>query len=171
MGKKVEIKFEAVVPDQKNYPQAQILAGVKAMENALRGKVAKMIRKEMLKTVRGWEHSPEFRSQVSGSRNVVLTVYPAGQYGKRWSWIDQGTKSRTIVPKRKRNLAFQPDYSPKTTPGGRRGGPGAYSGDYVRTRKVSRHSIAARGFREKIVEDIQDDVIDTLSSALAGAFK
>lgn len=171
MAGKVEIKFEYVSPKKKQYPYRQLVAAAAKVESTLKGKVADRLKKEFLKTTRGWKHAPDFSQKIMGGRNITLVVYPAGKYAKRWVWIDQGTARRDISPRIRRTLVFQPDYSPKTTKSGRRGGPGTKSGDYVRTKKVQGHSIEAREFREKIVDDIQDDVIDMLSNALTQGLK
>ena len=68
----------------------------------------------------------------------------------KWLWMDAGTASRTIVPRKSSYLRYRRDYKASTSKGVIGSGANAKSGPWVTRTSVSNHSIEARHLNDAI---------------------
>lgn len=161
------ITVEPILPKKKNYPQARFNLFYGRLERYIKRDVKRLLIRDFDATVQGWEHKPNFVGEYKEpyGTQLQLHVHPQGQHTKQWQRVSDGTGPRDIVSGRG-VMHFQHggpgSYRPKTTPGGRYGGPGTKSGPWRHTRIVRGHRIEPRKFSEKIKEkrekEIQRDI-------------
>ena len=106
------------------------------------------------KTIEGWKRPPGFEYKISfpGKGNLRLTVRLTGTKlnKNKWLWMDAGTASRTIVPRKSSYLRYRRDYKASTSKGVIGSGANAKSGPWVTRTSVSNHSIEARHLNDAI---------------------
>jgi len=108
------------------------------------------------RVVVNWDHKPEFKARKHYSADDLrIDVYPAGQHKDKWIWVSGGTRGGYKIPKGGSGyLAFQTGYKPKTKPPGKFGGPGTYTGPWVRgVMQVTHPGIEPRNFEKVIADD------------------
>ena len=109
--------------------------------------------------VENWKHKPKFqaRKYITGDY-IKLAVYPTGPNKQIYEWVTEGTKGGYKIPKAGPGyLAFQLGYKPKTKPPGKIGGPGVYTGPWVRgVMQVTHPGIKARDFESVIMKEEKD---------------
>lgn len=152
-----------ILPNPKDYP-ANILKKVrKKVKNYLTKDAAPMLIRDLKDTVQGWSTPPTFVSKYSephGTR-LQIDVFPTGSGALNWKRVSVGTGPRQIRAKSPRGMRFQRDYTPKTTAGGRYGGPGIKHGAWTTAFTVT-HSIEPRNFTILIKDKREDKLHDDL---------
>ena len=120
---------------------------MKALEKSVY-KTVSLAHRDLLSTVRTWEHKPKFDITVTRSGNEYSVA--AGTDDKIYGFVDQGTKPHDIKPKRSQYLAFSSGYRAKTRVGiiGSREG-GAF-GDTVIASSVHHPGFPGRMFIQRI---------------------
>jgi len=106
--------------------------------------------------VENWKHKPDFRARMLiRPDGITLYVFPTGPDAQIYKWVTEGTEGGYKIPKAGPGyLAFQLGYKPKTKPPGKIGGPGIYSGPWVRgVMQVTHPGIDPRNFEAVIAED------------------
>lgn len=113
-------------------------------------------------TVRTWTHKPQFPvKKIDRPNELSLTITAKGKYRKIYAYVEQGTKQRIIVPRRRffrgqrSVLRFQPNYVPKTTPRDIRAGRGGKFGHHVFRKSVIHPGIKPREFTKKIAKVLE----------------
>lgn len=158
------IIIEPINANPKNFPANRINKLINRLERHLTNDVGPMLRNDFKKTVQNWKAPPTFEQTVKrpyGTR-LQLEIFPKGRGTLKWKRVSLGTGPRIIRAKTPRGMRFQRNYTPKTTPSGRYGGPGKKHGPWVKAFKV-KHTIKPRLFatkiknnrERKIVRDIQ----------------
>ncbi len=87
--------------------------------------------------------------------------------------VSEGVKGRVIVPRSNNptgKLHFQEHYTPHTRPGGKWGGSGARSGDWITARSTNWPGIKARKFNEIIGQKREREVFLTVYRILKDAY-
>jgi len=141
----------------------------------LKGEATRILIGEFNQTVWNWKEAPKFPAEYSepyGTRQE-LYVHPVGEGTTNWQRVSDGTGPRQIVSS-KGIMKFQPEYVPKTTPGGRYGGPGSKSGPWLQSRVVGTkkpHRIEPREFSKKIKEKVEDKLVAEAQAIIAKALK
>ena len=167
----LEIKIDVILP-KGDYPRGQWKQFDRNLQLYMKGELSKAIEDDYKRTIRGWKTKVVFKGEFSKSRrDYTLEVVPKGPGASIYGYVDAGTRSRTIGPKRAPALVFQRDYSPKTRKGGRTGGTGKRSGPWIRTQKVSGHKIEAREFTEEIAKKIEKKVVTDVHKMVLETFK
>lgn len=150
----VKVYFKPIYIKDKKYPVSVLDKVTKELTSYLINDLGPEISGEYKKQVDGWSTPPafpvKFSAPYNGSR-LQIDVGPKGKGTTNWKRVNQGTRSRTIRSSGRGPMVFPENYDPKTTPGGRYGGPGRKYGTIRRTNIVRGHSIAAREFEKKIV--------------------
>ena len=142
----VNIRIEPILPKKKDYPLSEFKELKAALKKWLLTDAANLVQSEMEKTTEGWNTAPSFPAVYSepyGTR-MQIVVEPKGKGTLNWKRISEGTGPRPITSNTV--MVFPINYAPKTTPGGRYGGPGKKSGPIARTKQVAMHQIKARKF-------------------------
>lgn len=103
-------------------------------------------------TSRTWKHRPKFHKTVDVARDLVSTIVETDD--NIYRFVDQGTRPHIIRPKNKKILAFQPGFTPKTSPGSLTSGGGGRSGVRVVARVVRHPGSKPREFTAKIQEEM-----------------
>ncbi len=103
------------------------------------------------KTVATWTTDVAFSITETQRSAIVETD------NEVWQRVNKGTGPRVIPVGPKGFLAFQADYTAKTTPGNIASGPGGASGEWIYTRKPieQKKGITARRFDKAIAEELR----------------
>ncbi len=137
-------------------------ARMRAARRELRAEMerhGRAVKREFEDIVSDWkpEHRPQFtveRKLSARELRVVVRPYKRRKASRIFGWVDRGTRSYTIRPKRRNKrgrLAFRTGYAPRTQPVARAHvGPGKASGPWVMPKKVRHPGIRARKFSESI---------------------
>src|SRR3972149_419558 len=109
----IKITARVFVPDEVlNVPA---LRG--RIEQTMRNKSAPEVRREFLKTIQGWDHSPDFSMRFNfGQSTLSATITPSGADATIWELVNAGSPAHTIVPRRAKQLRFQTGYRAATRP-------------------------------------------------------
>jgi hypothetical protein len=106
------IKFRAIIA-----PEIDPIAAFAPTRDAL-SKLGEAVKDYLLGYTTTWTDKPSFNKVVTHSAGEAgVTVYlrsssTAG--GKKFSWLDQGTKARVISAKNKKALKLNPKFAPKS---------------------------------------------------------
>lgn len=123
-------------------------------------------------TVRTWHNKPKFKTRRYITSDVIaVDLTPSkDKPGQQWEWISEGTKTRTIVPKKRGGvLVFRSKYIPKTRTGLIGSIKGSSSGDLVFTKRVKRHSIKAREWPKAMAKKLDKRFKQRIENALRRA--
>jgi hypothetical protein len=149
------VKFREIIPREFDY-RAIKKAVVKAANNFGQDVIS-----DLNDIAREWEgEKPTFEVEVQANplpQSIGLTVElsladPSSMGGRKFIYLDQGTKPHVIRAKPGKTLAFQSGYTAKTVPGrlgSRRGGP---SGKRVYAQKVQHPGIKPRQYFKTLAE-------------------
>ena len=117
-------------------------------------KMAPQIKKEFESTTKTWKHKPRFEwvvnTKPSGPEILV------GTDDEIYRYVNEGTRPHDIWAgaytgkSDKKTLAFPSAFTPKTTPGSLKSGPGSSGGDTVFTPMVHHPGTKARDFTGQI---------------------
>ncbi len=123
----------------------------------LRGEAKETIKRELKSFTAGWSTTVNFSSRVTlNSSQLSILVFPKGQPGRNiWIWVSDGTKRKLRRAKKGPSLRFRSGYSPHTTRGGRKGGPGFAQGPFQFPTSVI-NSIEARNFETKVKDKVEE---------------
>lgn len=149
------IKAEKIKLRPEDYPLNKLKPTFPRLEKYLNNTLGPLLQDDMNKTTQGWTTRPRMTKTVTkpyGTR-LQLVVEPKGKGTTNWSRVNSGTRRRTIRAKTRRGMTFRPDYTPKTTPSGKYGGPGTYGGPVLRGVPSVTHEIEAREFTKKIMKN------------------
>jgi len=146
------IRIEPIIPAEKNFPLNRWDRFEKLVTAYMTGPLDKMLVDEFNKTIKNWTAPPRFVSTFTRPRGVMwqLTVDPKGPGTLKWTRVSGGVRGHRIVPRGPWLLRFQHDYKPHTKPGGKWGGPGSRSGQWVQTPETRWPGIKAREFSLEI---------------------
>lgn len=146
-------KFRAIKPKPINNKAAS-----KALADAAK-KCGEFIRKDYDRVTAGWNgERPVWKvTYVANQYQAIISVRlanPSAQGGKKWIWLDQGTKPHLIAGNP--ILAFQPGSAAGSKPGNLRTFGGSRSGDTVFARQVQHPGIEPREWSQMLQEQSQD---------------
>lgn len=139
----------------------------KAIEQALKEKVAPVLVKSHNLVVADWTNKPEFQTRTSiRPDKISMTVFPTGPHAGIYEIVDQGSPPHIIRPVKAKMLVFRTGYKSKTLakPARTVSGGGKATGDVVFAKLVHHPGSEAREFSKVIAEDIKPDfkqIIDT----------
>ena len=119
------------------------------------GKMETVVKKDFQGTTKTWKHKPVFESLISlrQAAGPVLFVFTQD---KIYGYVDKGTRPHEIWAgyytgkSDKKTLAFPSAFTPKTTPGSLKSGPGSSGGDTVFTPYVEHPGTKPRDFTGQI---------------------
>lgn len=163
----VDINITVTVPEyvlNSNFVRSQIV-------RAMQSKTAPDLRRLFGKTVEGWSGKPNFLQKFTNSAGYVsTTVWPSqgNKDGKKYTYINNGTARRTIVPHRGGMLRFQPGYRAGTRPRVLSSRSYSRSGPFVSARAVS-HEITAREFDAEIAEQYAETFVKDMQEVIGSA--
>jgi len=129
----------------------------KALEQALKDKVAPVLVKSHNLVVANWKNKPTFETRISVRPDKIsMTVFPAGPNAGIYEIVDQGSPPHIIRPVRARMLAFNLGYKSKTLarPARTVSGGGKSTGPLVFAKLVHHPGSEAREFSKVIAKDI-----------------
>lgn len=127
--------------------------------------LAKEARTLYKRTVDSWSDRPTFT--IAKRVRPGEVVAEVGTDSMRYKYVDEGTRSRDIVPRSAGGvLVFRADYTPRTRPGSLSSGAKSSGGPLIFTKRVRGHSIRARRFTPQIRNRVQDKVRPTLNKRL-----
>jgi len=108
---------------------------------------AKSMNQDFNAATHTWDHRPTFGywGPFMEGNELYIEAGPK-TYTQLFDWVDTGTKPHAIVPKRKKQLAFQSKYRAKTQAYSMYSGPGGKSGHYVYRPRVSHPGFKGREF-------------------------
>ena len=164
----IRMRIEAILPKERTYPQSRFNQLIDELEGYMQGPLQRTLTRKFDETTQGWRHRPDFSSEFSRPYNgngLQLWVRPKGPYTTQWSRVSLGTGPREI--RSDSLMVFQPDYDPKTRPGGHYGGPGRKSGPVIRTHVVGTikpHRIEPRKFSEQIKHEEEKRIISDVQA-------
>jgi hypothetical protein len=126
-----------------------------AMQKVLKDelqKTSKDILFDFEATAWNWKHKVKFQRLMSiGPNSVDIMVATDDEI---YGYVDNGTKSHTIVPKKPGGvLTFRVGGSPKTEPGKMVSGSGSLGTEWRRTKKVTKNKVRPRNFSKKIQKE------------------
>ncbi len=139
----------------------------KALEQALKDKVAPALVKSHNLVVADWKNKPEFQTRISVRPDKIsMTVFPSGPNAGIYEIVDQGSPPHIIKPVRAKLLVFRTGYKSKTLarPARTVSGGGKATGDVVFAKLVHHPGSEAREFSKVIAKDIEPQfktLIDT----------
>ena len=123
--------------------------------------------RELGKTVKSWTRKVGFAYEVDLSgRDASVLTGPATGNVKIWNYINEGTRTRPIVPKRAKALRFRTGYKAKTRPWHIGSGRSSHTGDWVSTKLVRAHSIQAREWTGTLVSKRKRPFARNINSAI-----
>jgi len=109
------------------------------------------------RVVKSWKHKPQFKAMKRvRAGGISVYVYPTGDNAKYWTFVTGGTRPHVIRPKHAGGVLVFPwggygSYKPKTSRGGRYGGPGIVSNaKIVAFTQVNHPGNEAREFEKHI---------------------
>ena len=111
---------------------------------------AKETKKKFKKTTRTWNHQPVFETRIKDDQAEV------GTNDERYKWINDGTPERSFTSPSGGVMAWQSQFTPKTTRrwiGSRSGGKTGPVDSFAR--RINHHKIEAREF-DKVIQDEMD---------------
>ena len=119
----------------------------KTLENQAKPEIKGMLNA----VVADWKNKPEFNAVLTRpGGNFGMGFYATGPSRMIWKYVNEGTKGPYPIPKNPKPigdpLKFRMGYAPRTSPGGRFGGPGKASGPWRSARQVEHPGIKARDF-------------------------
>jgi len=113
-------------------------------------------------TVGSWDNRPTFTITKQVTAHEVTAK--VGTDSLIYKYVDEGTRSRDIVPRSAGGvLVFRAEYTPRTRPGSLSSGAKRSSGPLIFTKRVRGHSIKARRFTPQVREKVQEKVRPVLS--------
>lgn len=123
--------------------------------------IGPQVKRDMEATVQNWRGKPIFVLEYSEpwGAHMQVRIFPKGPNTLKWQRVSEGTGPRIIRAKSQRGMRFPRDYDPKTTPGGKYGGPGRKHGDIVVAQAVY-HQTTARKFTEYIKKKREKQFVD-----------
>lgn len=130
----------------------------KALEQALKDKVAPALIKSHNLVVADWKNKPTFETRISVRPDKIsMTVFPAGPNAGIYEIVDQGSPPHIIKPVKAKLLVFRTGYKSKTLakPARTVSGGGKASGPLVFAKLVHHPGSEAREFSKVIAKDIQ----------------
>lgn len=130
----------------------------KALEKAMKNKVAPVLVKSHNLIVADWKHKVEFDTRIAVRPDKIsMTVFPVGEHAGIYEIVDQGSPPHEIRPVKAKLLVFQTGYQPKTLarPARTVSGGGKATGDVVRAKLVHHPGSEGRHFSKQIAEDIK----------------
>jgi len=130
----------------------------KAIEQALKDKIAPVLIKSHNLVVADWKNKPEFDTRIAVRPDKIsMTVFPSGPNAGIYEIVDQGSPPHVIRPVKAKLLVFRTGYKSKTLakPARTVSGGGKATGDVVRAKLVHHPGSEAREFSEVIAKDIQ----------------
>jgi hypothetical protein len=114
--------------------------------------------KEFERTTRTWDHKPKFEATRDLSSSSAVSIY-VGTNDRVWNWVDEGTAKNgpyLILPRKPGGrLAYQSEFSPKTSPGVLDSVAGGKSGDVVVRPFVIHPGVRARNFSVQIAREME----------------
>lgn len=149
-----------IYANPKTFPASQLSKLDKKLTRYMRDQIGPKIKRDMEATTVNWRGAPVFVCKYSEPYNTrkQVDIFPTGRNTLKWMRVSEGTGPRIISAKPGSMMVFPKEYMPKTTPGGRYGGPGRKYGPIVKAKTV-RHSIAPRHFTLKIKEKREKEFI------------
>jgi hypothetical protein len=159
-GKMLEIRFEPIIPKDRNWPVSKWERFEKELWTYLDKDLGYTLTKEFEKTTKNWNHAPKYEKKVYRrySSQIALHVYPSGRYTTQWRRVSAGVRGHQIVPRQDNasgKLHFQESYTPHTRPGGKWGGPGRKYGTWRHPVLVNWPGIKPRHFAKEIAKKIE----------------
>ncbi len=130
----------------------------KAIEQALKEKVAPALIKSHNLVVADWKNKPTFETRIAVRPDKIsVTVFPAGPNAGIYEIVDQGSPPHIIRPVSAKMLVFRTGYKSKTLakPARTVAGGGKATGDVVFAKLVHHPGSGAREFSKVIAKDIQ----------------
>lgn len=124
--------------------------------------------------VSNWKSRPRFPTKLFYERGVLvgeIRITGSGIAKKKFRWTDEGTRPHVIRAKKKPFLRFQTGHQPKTTPGGRFGGPGTATGPWRTTKQVNHPGTEPRNITDKIKRILDPLYFEEMDAALNRGFK
>lgn len=107
--------------------------------------VSSDVLRDFVETTASWQHKPVFQRRATADGVEVYTD------DEIFTWVDRGTPAHDIVAKNAPRLAFQSQYTAKTTPGNIASRSGGKSGPFVFAKKVRHPGTEPRKFTETIM--------------------
>jgi hypothetical protein len=155
---KFTIIAKPIFAKPKDFPVNKLKNIRRDLERYLRFDAGPMLIGDLNKTVANWRGKPTFVQKYSEPRgNMQLDVFPTGKNTLKWKRVSEGTGPRIITAKPGKMMVFPRNYTPKTTPRGRYGGPGRKSGPIQKALTVM-HEIEPRKFTIIIKEKREDQI-------------
>jgi hypothetical protein len=168
------IEVEAIpLKRGKDFIKKDAIEVASKAEVLMRTKTQADIKREMRSDVRGWTHKPTFAFRIRKTGDLSVVIFPRGDNKKFWVFVSGGTKAIQRKAKTSRGMTFREGYTPHTTPGGGRGGPGTRFGKIRRgVQKTTKYKgIAARNFEQRIVNDYESVFVDDINNILKSVYK
>lgn len=123
--------------------------------NELRAE-GRIIKTEFEKTTATWKGAkPTFEVAIGLAKgNAIVLVGPGGnaEGAQKWVWLNEGTKPHPITAKRKPNLVFRTNFSPKTSVRTFASKAGSVSPPWRATKKVNHPGTEARDWTGEIAK-------------------
>src|SRR3972149_5683332 len=142
------------------------------IERTMRNKTAQEVRREFLKSIQGWDHSPDFAMRFNfGQSMLSATITPSGTDAKIWELVNAGSPAHTIVPRRAKQLRFQTGYRAATRPRVISSRSKSRFGPIVKASAVSHPGFEAREFDKTIAEEYVDTFAEDIQEAIGQAGK
>ena len=142
------------------------------IEHTMRNKSAPEVRREFLKTIQGWDHSPDFAMRFNfGQSTLSATITPSGADAKIWELVNAGSPAHTIVPRRAKQLRFQAGYRAATRPRMISSRSKSRFGPIVKASAVSHPGFEAREFDKTIADEYVDTFAEDIQDAIGQAGK
>lgn len=144
-----------------------------ALLNGMR-KFGTKVKAEYEKTTSTWQHKPKFDYLVSlegDGPTLVAGVSGGGEAADIYRYVNEGTRPHVILPKGDKPLAFQSQYTAKSTPGLISAKQGGSSGEVVYARGVLHPGTEPRNFDEAIAKQMQPRFKDAMEEAMKDAAK
>jgi hypothetical protein len=138
-------KVIPIIPKRNPFATAADLA--RAINNA-QDLAADDIKAQFEQVWSTWEHKPTVTVNKDGyDRRVEVT----GENARIFRYVDEGTRPHTIVPRRRKRLAFSSKFGPKTRPGSLTSGGGSKGGVDTFVRFVAHPGSKPRNFTKNII--------------------
>src|SRR3990167_10366515 len=127
------------------------------IEHTMRNKSAPEVRREFIKTIQGWDHSPDFAMRFNfGQNRLSATITPSGADANIWTLVNAGAPPHIIRPRRAKQLRFQTGYRAATRPRMIRSPGKSRFGGVAKSNVVSHPGFEAREFDQVIAEEDTD---------------
>ena len=148
-------------------PKATVF-NLKQIERAVKDGVkdtAEEVKDAFEQTTRTWSSRPDFT--VTQQRDG----YSVGTDSDVWRFLDEGTRSYDIRPKRTKVLRFQSGYSAKTKPRAFSSSSGGTRGSVIFRPRVRHPGIKARRWSSTAKDKYQGQVALAINERLADVFR